>query len=67
MTSKPSEEFEKLGKAKAAKTAHDARLKKEKPIPERATDDPFTEEDFDAVLRKVLRKIPASQSDEAKK
>jgi hypothetical protein len=44
------------------------RLKKKKPIPERAKDDPFTEEDFEAVLRKVTRKIsPASQSDEAKK
>src|SRR5438034_6461612 len=30
--------------------------------------EPFTEEDFDAVLRKVLRKIsPASRSDEANK
>jgi hypothetical protein len=68
MTSKPSEEFEKFDKAKAAKTKRDERLKKEKPIPERAKDDPFTEEDFDAVLRKVLRKTsPASQSDEAKK
>ena len=59
---------DKRGKEKAAKTARDERLKKEKPIRERAKDDPFTEEDFDAVLRKVLRKTsPASQSDEAKK
>jgi hypothetical protein len=44
------------------------RLKKEKPIQERAPDDPFTEEDFEIILRKVTRKIsPASQSDEAKK
>jgi hypothetical protein len=58
----------KGGKEKAAKTARDERLKKEKPIPERAPDDPFTEEDFEAILRKVTRKIsPASQSDEAKK
>jgi hypothetical protein len=55
-------------KEKAAKKSQDERLKKKKPIPERAKDDPFTEEDFDAVHRKVLRKIsPASQSDEAKK
>jgi hypothetical protein len=61
VTSKPD-------RAKVAKKDRDERLKKEKPIPERAKDDPFTEEDFEAVLRKVTRKIsPASQSDEAKK
>lgn len=58
MKPKPSE-------VKAAKTD---RLKKEKPISERAVYDPFTEEDFEAVLRKVTRKIsPASQSDSTKK
>jgi len=31
---------------------------KKKPKPQRAT--PFTEEDFEAVLRKVTRKIPAN-------
>jgi hypothetical protein len=65
MTNKPSE---KLAKAKETKAVRDERLKKEKPIPERAPDDPFTKEDFDAILRKVLRKVsPVSQSDEAKK
>lgn len=44
------------------------RLKIEKPIPERAADDPFTEEDFEIVLRKVTRKVSgSSQSDSAKK
>jgi hypothetical protein len=65
MIGKPSEEFDK---AKTVTKSRDERLKKKKPIPERAKDDPFTEEDFDAVLRKVLRKVsPASQFDEAKK
>jgi hypothetical protein len=51
-----------------AKEARDKEPKKKKKIPERAADDPFTEEDFEIILRKVTRKIsPASQSDEAKK
>jgi hypothetical protein len=55
-------------KAKVTKKSLDERLKKEKPIPERAENDPFTEEDFEAVLRKVTRKISdSSQSDLAKK
>lgn len=66
--SNPSKEFEKFDKTTAAKKSRDERLKKEKPIPERAADDPFTEEDFEAVLRKVTRKISdASQSGSAKK
>lgn len=54
--------------AKETKADQNRRLKEEKPIPERASDDPFTEEDFEAVLRKVTRKVSdSSQSDSAKK
>ena len=68
MTDKPSEEFKKLDKVKAFKKSQTERLKKEKPIPERAENDPFTEEDFEIVLRKVTRKVSgSSQSDSVKK
>lgn len=68
MTSKTSEGFKKFEKAKAAKKSQHEQLKKKRPIPERAVDDPFTEEDFEAVLRKVTRKVSEpSQSGSTKK